>query len=1524
MTGDSNWSSVVTLVHFDGANASTSFHDSSLSAHAIAESFGGQITTSFAAFGTASADFVTNHGSGPCIRVANSPSADYQFGSGQFTIECWVYATTSNTSNYIMHTGIGGSGVGAWGLYYNSSTPALAFIYSTDGSTNTSISGTYTLPLNTWTHIAADYDGSTCRVYAGGVVIASSTLSGALYATTQELAIGDDNHTDSSPWNGYIDEVRVTKGVARYAGAFTAPSAAFPAYGTSPQPETSGAAGTGNATNASITYNLTTYEPNDIVVVAVFNENSGTGNPAVVSSITASGLTFAKRSSVSQAFGAGLEVWWALATNPLIALSMTIAFTGTFDDASSVACGVAGCATGAPWDSNGSLPATASTYTISGFSTTSADDCLVTFVGSETGPTNPFGFTTIGSTTTSAGTYPTTLITGYQDVSSPQSSITLSASTGVFAAFIADALTADLAEIDDSPAITGVAGTGAAGAITLSTNAAPTGVPGTGAAGSIVSTVTIVLAGVAATGSSGPAGGQSGSPISGVETDGQVGTPQTETDGFGALNGVETDGQVGTIQIAAGTIITLSDVFGGAQVNTLVIEIDAPGLGIAGTGQADVPLTDFDGSASITGVETDSAAGIAISVAAPVGVTASGVAGTPTLQYSATTSSLPGAIGTTQVGTIIASDATASAVTWNPNALGATASLSSNHFTFTVAVSGGAALTAGVRSTTGHITGKWYFEVAWTGPDLTAFAGLVNTGWSVNATTDLGWDNNSLSLYVDDSTVLNGVVIAPSGIGERAGCVYGCAVDFDAKLIWFTGTRMRVVTGFNWNNSSTANPATAVGGTSFSSMNAGPYFIAGEITGLGSSPANLVLNTGNSSFVFPIPAGFSPWDNTSFGVAAIGAVGAPVALTTIGGVEGTGMVALAGGHDHRLELFPILANVSVAIQGTSATGAAAALGVGFITSGASVLLNNRPFVFKGANFYEGYANPGTFAGLPHMSWQNNLLAIKALGFNSIRLGMFMAGIFDPADNWPLCSSGVGNTFAGGLNADLTGLNTLEFYDIVLDYCATIGLYVLADMHSTLGGIVSGFTSTGEFTLTSSPSTWSADGYTDTDYIAAWTTIATRWAGKPAFAACDMMNEPWGPGTTFTQWGPGAGVDLHDLFTRAGNAIHAAIKTVNPSYALPLIVCQTHDSDFSAVPSYPLTLTNANRAVYAPHVYPSPWENGYPASGGVDNGTGAMDGWNAAWGFLVATNTAPVYITEFGGTLSSMFPNQAAYWETLTPYILGISFYGGAPTQQVNWSVTNWDQIEGTIVGEDATGIVFALTNPATFYTTVVPYLPELIGSDLVFLTGVSGTGGVGTFQTPGIAEIVGVGGSGGVGFGLVSSGIVIQGVAGTAQVPARRPSFGAVAPAVSQAILGVSGSAAVQTLSGSRQNVPITGVGAQGSVGTLFSALIQAVNGIGQIGSLTVQAISSAVGFGQAGTITLQSLNTTTVSGVNGTGLVGIIAGAQFLAGVNATAQVGLDALSIQVMLAGAAGLGRASVAGPLTKSRQAVMMIAQ
>jgi hypothetical protein len=78
------------------------------------------------------------------------------------------------------------------------------------------------------------------------------------------------------------------------------------------------------------------------------------------------------------------------------------------------------------------------------------------------------------------------------------------------------------------------------------------------------------------------------------------------------------------------------------------------------------------------------------------------------------------------------------------------------------------------------------------------------------------------------------------------------AVDFTAQLSWFRKN------GGNWNGSGTANPATGVGGNSFSYLTGGPFFIAANLN-VGAASYALTLNAGGTAYAFAAPAGFGNW-----------------------------------------------------------------------------------------------------------------------------------------------------------------------------------------------------------------------------------------------------------------------------------------------------------------------------------------------------------------------------------------------------------------------------------------------------------------------------------------------------------------------------------------------------------------------------------------------------------------------------------------------------------------------------------------
>jgi hypothetical protein len=219
---DPYFANVVLLLHCDGVNGATTLTDASPAHRSVTCNGNQHLTTAQFKFGTASLDCVQT-GNG---RASAADSADWLFGAGQFTVECFVRPTLALSGVRGLVAQFGGSTDLGWFFGFNGNT--LNFFYSTTGTDNPVVTGAYTPTLNQWAHVAADRDASNVlRVYADGVVIASSTVSATLFNSSRVLSISnDDNGTRAL--TGQIDEVRITKGVARYGGAFTPPSAPFP------------------------------------------------------------------------------------------------------------------------------------------------------------------------------------------------------------------------------------------------------------------------------------------------------------------------------------------------------------------------------------------------------------------------------------------------------------------------------------------------------------------------------------------------------------------------------------------------------------------------------------------------------------------------------------------------------------------------------------------------------------------------------------------------------------------------------------------------------------------------------------------------------------------------------------------------------------------------------------------------------------------------------------------------------------------------------------------------------------------------------------------------------------------------------------------------------------------------------------------------------------------------------------------------------------------------------------------------
>jgi RHS repeat-associated protein len=227
---DPFFSSTKLLLHFDAAEGTNTFVDRSPSARTHATS---TLThdTSVPKYGTASGLF-----NALGKKLSYTPGADFNFGSGNFTIETWAYFTGASTDRIYLYGDCDSACNGAQvALARYTSGQNLAVVVSAAG-TSYLMSGSV-IASNTWVHIALARSGDTVRLFLNGNVDATVALpAGTVLRTpTGSPTVGQVGSysysyggTYGTTMMGRLDEFRITKGVARYTAAFTPPAAAFP------------------------------------------------------------------------------------------------------------------------------------------------------------------------------------------------------------------------------------------------------------------------------------------------------------------------------------------------------------------------------------------------------------------------------------------------------------------------------------------------------------------------------------------------------------------------------------------------------------------------------------------------------------------------------------------------------------------------------------------------------------------------------------------------------------------------------------------------------------------------------------------------------------------------------------------------------------------------------------------------------------------------------------------------------------------------------------------------------------------------------------------------------------------------------------------------------------------------------------------------------------------------------------------------------------------------------------------------
>jgi len=157
---------------------------------------------------------------GGCIRfdgasyISLASSVDFQFGTGDFTIEAWVNLDTISGYNSIFSNNWAAASNDNFVLGVDGGR--LSFMYKSSGGVTTPSHDGGSVPVSGWHHVALCRQGDVLFLYIDGYGVAyRAGVSAYSFGYSASLYVGATN-TTTSRMTGYIDDLRVTKGTARY------------------------------------------------------------------------------------------------------------------------------------------------------------------------------------------------------------------------------------------------------------------------------------------------------------------------------------------------------------------------------------------------------------------------------------------------------------------------------------------------------------------------------------------------------------------------------------------------------------------------------------------------------------------------------------------------------------------------------------------------------------------------------------------------------------------------------------------------------------------------------------------------------------------------------------------------------------------------------------------------------------------------------------------------------------------------------------------------------------------------------------------------------------------------------------------------------------------------------------------------------------------------------------------------------------------------------------------------------------
>jgi len=224
---DENYAQVSLLLNGDGTNGSQVFTDLSSRPKTITNTGSVTVNTSVKKFGTGSMKF-----SGSNYLITSS-SSDLGFGTGNFTIEFWYYPLT-RTSTYpqiLNNSAAWGTNAISLSDRHGDAPTKFTFDINNYSATRSIVSNTVVVE-NTWYYLAIVRNGTNISLYVNGIYDNGITTSVSVDGGGPiQWRVGSENGNANTFLNGYIDDLRITKGLARYTQNFTPPTAPLPTSG---------------------------------------------------------------------------------------------------------------------------------------------------------------------------------------------------------------------------------------------------------------------------------------------------------------------------------------------------------------------------------------------------------------------------------------------------------------------------------------------------------------------------------------------------------------------------------------------------------------------------------------------------------------------------------------------------------------------------------------------------------------------------------------------------------------------------------------------------------------------------------------------------------------------------------------------------------------------------------------------------------------------------------------------------------------------------------------------------------------------------------------------------------------------------------------------------------------------------------------------------------------------------------------------------------------------------------------------